>query len=299
VEAERLYRESLAIKQELGDKSGIGASLLSIGILASNRGDLVEAERLFRESLAIDQELGDKSGKGSSLNSLGILAKERGDLVEAERLFRESLAIKQELGNKSGIGVGLHNLGILAETRGALGEAERLYRESLAIHQELGDKSSIAETLHLLIGTALRQPVEDNDVASLCDALLALSEELDTPYLRLWAANTRLLVCVLKPDTTALDDMHTAVGAVRKARAGVASTPDVADGPALALWLAAQSLARAGAADDARGCAEAALREVGSRWWAHRVEAESWLAGEVPSVVTTVEGPSDLDDHAG
>ena len=123
-----------------------------------------------------------------------------------------------------------------------------------------------------------------NDVASLCDALLALSDELGTPYLRLWAANTNLLVCVLKPDPAVLDDIRTAVGAVRKARAGVASTPDVSEGPALAFWIAAQSLARAGASDDARAFAEAALGEVGTRWWAHRAEAEHWLAGECLSV---------------
>ncbi len=284
VEAERLYRESLAILQEIGDKSRISISLHNLGIIAKNRGDRVEAERLFRESLAIKQDLGDKSGISSSLNSLGRIANERGDLVEAERLYRESLAIKQDLGDKPGISISLNNLGILAENRGDLMEAERLYRRSLAIHQELGNKSRIAETLHLLIGAALRQPVVANDVASLCDALLALSDELGTPHLRLWAANTNLLVCVLKPDPSVLDDIRTAGGAVRKARAGVASIPDVSEGPALALWLAAQSLARAGAADDARALAEAALEEVGTRWWAHRAEAERWLAGESLSV---------------
>ena len=68
------------------------------GLIALTRGDLDEAERLFRESLAIDREIGNRQGEATSLRNLGNIAEARGDLAEAERLHRESLAIKREIG---------------------------------------------------------------------------------------------------------------------------------------------------------------------------------------------------------
>ena len=59
--------------------------------------DLDEAERLFRERLAINKEIGDRQGEASSLNSLGNIARTRGDLDEAERLHRDHMAILKEI----------------------------------------------------------------------------------------------------------------------------------------------------------------------------------------------------------
>ena len=49
------------------------------------RGDITEAERFYRENLAIMKEIGDRRGVAISLINLGNIAETRGDLVEAER----------------------------------------------------------------------------------------------------------------------------------------------------------------------------------------------------------------------
>ena len=149
-EAERLYRQSLSIKERLGDPAGMAISVHQLGMLAQARGDLAEAERLYRQSLAIKERLGDLAGMASSVHQLGRLAQDRGDLAEAERLYRQSLAIKERLGNQAGMAISVHQLGMLSQARGDLAEAERLYRQSLAIDERLGDQAGMATSYHQL-----------------------------------------------------------------------------------------------------------------------------------------------------
>jgi Flp pilus assembly protein TadD len=84
--------------REIGDRGGEAASLNNLGNIALSRSDLAEAERLYRESMAIFREIGDRGNEALLLNNLGINAAIRGDLAEAEKLWRESVRIKREIG---------------------------------------------------------------------------------------------------------------------------------------------------------------------------------------------------------
>ena len=62
------------------------------------RGDIDEAERLYKESLSIMREIGNRQGEANLLGNLGTIADSRGDLREAERLQKEAEEIRKELG---------------------------------------------------------------------------------------------------------------------------------------------------------------------------------------------------------
>jgi tetratricopeptide (TPR) repeat protein len=147
-EALRLYKESLKIEQELGDKHGEAQTLHQMGVVALLTGNLPEVRRLCQESLKIEEELGAKGDMAGTLQLMGMLAQDTGDLPEALRLYKESLKIKQELGDKHGEAQTLHQMGNLAYLTGDPLEARRLYQQSLKIEQELGDKRGEAQTLH-------------------------------------------------------------------------------------------------------------------------------------------------------
>jgi tetratricopeptide (TPR) repeat protein len=148
--AERLYRESLEISERLGYLEGKAENLLQLGMLAHDRGNYEEAERLYRESLEISERLGYLEGKSISLHELGRLAHNRGDYEGAERLYHESLEIDKRLGDLQGKSATLHRLGVLAHNRGNYEEAERLYLESLEIDERLGDLQGKSISLHRL-----------------------------------------------------------------------------------------------------------------------------------------------------
>ena len=56
------YNQSLKIKEELGDKSGIAITLHQLGMIHQNQGNYEEAVKKYNQSLKMKEELGDKSG---------------------------------------------------------------------------------------------------------------------------------------------------------------------------------------------------------------------------------------------
>jgi tetratricopeptide (TPR) repeat protein len=145
--ARSLQEESLALRQELGDKKGIAIALGNLGIIANQQGDS-DLSRIYQEkSLAIRKEIGDDLGIALSLGNLGVLARAKGDWELSRTLEEESLAIRRKFGDKWGIALSLNNLGESAYNEGDYVVARALYVESLVIRQELEEKLGIAESL--------------------------------------------------------------------------------------------------------------------------------------------------------
>jgi tetratricopeptide (TPR) repeat protein len=143
-EAERWYRQSLAITERIGDESWQAASLHHLGVVAEGRGQLEEAERCRRQSLAIAERIGDEQGQAASLHRLGVVAQRRGQLEEAERCYRQSLAITERIGDEYGLAGTLRNLGAIAEKRGQPEEAKRWYQQAEVIFVWLNDPANLA-----------------------------------------------------------------------------------------------------------------------------------------------------------
>ncbi len=141
-------KRSLAIQQEIGDKSGEGTTLGNIGNIYHARGDYDTALDYLKRSLAIIEEIGDKSGEGTTLNNISQIFKARGDYETALDYLKRSLAIRQEIGDKSGEGTTLGNIGNIYHARGDYDTALDYLKRSLAIQQEIGDKSGEGTTLN-------------------------------------------------------------------------------------------------------------------------------------------------------
>jgi predicted ATPase len=176
-QAQALHETALALWRELGDKSGIAASLNNLGRLAHDRGELDQAQALREEALALRRELGDQRGIAVSLDNLGNLAHDRGDLAQAQTLHEESLLLARKLGNKTGIAASLNNLGNVAHDRGDLARAAALHEESLLLAQELGHKWGVARSVGNL-GTVARAQGDLARAQVLYEKALALRREL-------------------------------------------------------------------------------------------------------------------------
>jgi len=112
--------------------------------------DPLEAKRLYAQSVALYEEVGDRWGLARALASLGWTAEQVGNLGEAQALCERSLAIRQELGDRHGMAEAMLNLGIISWVQGHLGEAEHLLRESLGISRALDDWIRMAQTMKSL-----------------------------------------------------------------------------------------------------------------------------------------------------
>ena len=97
---EQLAAESLALSQELGDPTGIAASLLQLGSIARVRSQFVLAQTRLEEAAARFQELGDRWRQGQCYTEWARAATEQGQYEQARRLLEKSLLLYQALGDQ-------------------------------------------------------------------------------------------------------------------------------------------------------------------------------------------------------
>jgi hypothetical protein len=72
---------------------GTSATLHQMAGVLVTRGDLDGAMRLYEQSLAIEESLGDVRGTSATLHQMAGVLVTRGDLDGAMRLYEQSLAI--------------------------------------------------------------------------------------------------------------------------------------------------------------------------------------------------------------
>ena len=84
------------------DEPLAATTLYQLGSIAYLQGDYAEAQRLYGQSLEIKERLSDQGGQARILHQLGIIAQAQGDYAEARQLYGQSLEIKERLGDQRG-----------------------------------------------------------------------------------------------------------------------------------------------------------------------------------------------------
>jgi len=95
--ARAMHEESLAIRRELGDRDGIGATLNNLGCVAFDQGDYDAARALRQESLVIRQEVGDRRGIAYSLEGLADVVAALGNSLRAARIWGATERLREEI----------------------------------------------------------------------------------------------------------------------------------------------------------------------------------------------------------
>jgi predicted ATPase/DNA-binding SARP family transcriptional activator len=142
--AARLWEESLAAFERLGDDHGRAVLLHRVGSVALWKGDLERARVLIDESyrlhdnnnVAIERTFGLMDTTGA----LGAIARETGELDRAAALIEESAAMAREVDIPWWEGGMLGELACLELQAGRFERAEELTRDSLAIAERIGDR---------------------------------------------------------------------------------------------------------------------------------------------------------------
>jgi predicted ATPase/DNA-binding SARP family transcriptional activator len=146
-ETTAFLRESVAIWQALGDRSGMAVPLNELGHVALNGGEYECAWHLFDQTRTICEELGDPRGVAIAQANLGSVAYWRADLATAIRLHEASLATMRALGDQWSVGYALERLGLTALDQRDYRLAQQRYAESLRLYHELQGMSGIATCL--------------------------------------------------------------------------------------------------------------------------------------------------------
>jgi tetratricopeptide (TPR) repeat protein len=137
-----------------------GEALGQAGKQYLHLGDYDTALQYLKQSLAIQQEIGDKSGEGTTLNNMATAAHARGDYDTALQYLKQSLAIQQEIGDTAGLCASLFNMGHIylqnEQFQEALSSWATVYRlaRPMQLAQVLQALAGLAEQLGLPGGMA-------------------------------------------------------------------------------------------------------------------------------------------------
>ena len=211
--------------------------------LLETRGDLDGAMRLYEQSLAIKERLGDVRGTSATLHQMAGVLVTRGDLDGAMRLYEQSLAIKERLGDVRGTSATLVMMAQIQFARGDHETALRNARESLRLLQAMGaapDAAKVAEIVQqmeaALAGGASPQPAAFTP-ARLVGALIGAVVRVQRGQMP--AADLRADLERLSAEAT-LTPITTALLAALDGAADAAATLLVAAEPLLAQGAAAE-----------------------------------------------------------
>ena len=147
VAAEQFLQQGLFLYEELGDQSGIAASLNAIGITARQRGDYPAAQSNFERSLACWRLLSDRLETARCLHNLANVVKVRGDYARAQWALREARELFAEVGDRNGAAWSINQRGDIAYAQGDIVAARELYQCALADFREAGDQWGCARSL--------------------------------------------------------------------------------------------------------------------------------------------------------
>jgi CHAT domain-containing protein/Flp pilus assembly protein TadD len=145
--AEAIYRLTLSLGEQSGDRFGIGGALNGIGYIRHAQGDYTQALELYQKSLATLENQDNKVMLSRALNNLGRVYDAQGDYQQALEYYRKSLAVVEALGDKVGMALPLGNMGVVYSAQGNFAQALDHYTRSLAIYEAVGDKLGVAITL--------------------------------------------------------------------------------------------------------------------------------------------------------
>lgn len=145
--SEQYLLKSLSLYEELGDDSGVAASLNALAIAARDRGDYETAQSSFERSLACWRLLPERLATARCLHNLANVVKVRGDYARARWALSEAAEIFRELGDRAGVAWSISQQGDIAREQGDLASARELYQQALSVFRAAADPWGIGRSL--------------------------------------------------------------------------------------------------------------------------------------------------------
>lgn len=143
-EAESQSLRALAIRKDLygeNDHTDLAQSYVSLGSIASGKGNLAAAEGYYQQGLQIYQNVYQCPHEtiASTLNNLGAVYSSAGKLSQAKQYYQKALEMRMALyqGPQESIADSWMNFGTLHAKNGELQQAETAYRTALDMYRTL------------------------------------------------------------------------------------------------------------------------------------------------------------------
>jgi len=155
--AQVCLEEAAVIVRRTGNRSALLTICINLGAALARSGALVSARERYEEALALAREIGDRASEGVVLANLGSTAADLGDIALGRELGEEGIAILRGLTNRAYLLAGLSTRTEIAQRAGDAVEIRTYALEALHVASELGDISVAALHLYTLLRLDLAQ----------------------------------------------------------------------------------------------------------------------------------------------
>lgn len=149
-EALDIYAEARDIFEGLGEPRSVATAWHQMGIVHRMAGQYDQAERAYRQSLAISVRLKDRAGEASTLNELGNLYDDMGRLEEAVTFYRQAADIYVELQDQRCEGFTRSNIAMVLIKLQRYGEARRELERAIECGKPFGHAAEPWKTWDIL-----------------------------------------------------------------------------------------------------------------------------------------------------
>jgi tetratricopeptide (TPR) repeat protein len=184
--AEQVYKNSLSIKQEIGDLRGIALNEAQLGSLAQLQGDLATAVQKYQSALQTFQQLQEPQVEAAVWHQLGMLYEEKQQWVAADQTYRKAASIREQQGYLTEA-VGTYNqIAILSMKIDKLTEAEAWFCKALQNTRIVNDQRGESRQLRNLANLLTNQPKRLSDAQQLATEALAIDQTLDPAATEIW-----------------------------------------------------------------------------------------------------------------
>jgi tetratricopeptide (TPR) repeat protein len=137
-------QESLALREEIGDKEGIVISHFRITQLLDLMEKYEEALKQGEKGLGMARELGNQRFEAKYINMLGLILNHLNRSADAFERFQECLNIYEQIGDKAGQADSLSEIGKLLLAAGQFKVALDCFQRALNAYRELDDPVKVA-----------------------------------------------------------------------------------------------------------------------------------------------------------
>src|SRR5439155_11773646 len=138
------YQGAVTLQSEIGDKKGLGVTLINLGQLYTERSRYEEALKAFKEALQIQRDVGNENVQAFCLNNIGNVYLAKGLASDALTYYERALELRKKDNVPSQIGETLHNLGEASLKAGDYGQSLDYHLKALELFRSSGDKNGAA-----------------------------------------------------------------------------------------------------------------------------------------------------------
>lgn len=139
-------RRARQIRHELNDSSGLGNTLLNLGVVLHRLGQADSALVVLHEALAIKQALGDRPGQPAVLTAIGLVHQTRTRADTAVAYLTRARDLARQVGDRGAEAKALEVLGSVYQALGREDLATDQYAEAIAGYREARDRDGEAST---------------------------------------------------------------------------------------------------------------------------------------------------------